>query len=355
MRYFDVNQFNVTLQLDFCQTVSASRFFVPLTGNKVLSFSRIMSSDPSMIASMSAARDPSPIAPPTSDRDGFSLIPKTPIVWDVDWTHQMTDITYHHSTRDFAARIAFNRPEKLHAFLPTTIREIQHALQHASDHPDVAVIVLTSHCDATQYTPAFCAGGDQTVRHDDGGYQDGTETGGPKLRVLALQTQLRQCPKPVVAVVQGYCMGGGHILHMVADLTLAADNAVFGQTGPRMGSFDAGYGCSQAVHILGEKRAKELWLLCRYYSAPEAYRMGLINAYCPLEELDGLTAQWVRRMVMNSGTALAACKAAINAVTEHGLQQMGGELTRLFYLTKESQEGRDAFLEKRPPQFRSKL
>lgn len=313
------------------------------------------------VASMSAARDPSPTAPPTANRDGFSLISKDPIEWDINLTtnhHEfqyMTDITYHHSTADSAARIAFNRPEKLHAFRPTTIREIQHALQHATDSINVAVIIFTSNCNEAQYTPAFCAGGDQTVRHNDGGYQDGTEHGTPKLRVLDLQTQMRKCHKPIIAVVQGYCMGGGHILHMVSDLTLAADNAIFGQTGPRMGSFDAGYGCSQAVYTMGDKRARELWYLCRYYSASDAYRLGLINAYCPIQELDGLTAQWVRRIVMNSGTAIAACKAAINAVTETGIQQMGGELTRLFYLSKESQEGRDAFLEKRPPMFRSKL
>jgi naphthoate synthase len=313
------------------------------------------------VASMSAARNPSRIAPPTPHRDGFSLISKVPIVWDVNVTQEksefqyMTDITYHHSTRDSVARIAFHRPERLHAFRPTTIREIQHALQDATDTVNVHVIIITSNCDATQYTPAFCAGGDQTVRHNDGGYQDGTEQGTPKLRVLDLQTQMRKCHKPIIAVVQGYCVGGGHILHMVSDLTLAADNAVFGQTGPRMGSFDAGYGCSQAVHTMGDKRARELWYLCRYYSAKEAYQMGFINAHCPVDELDGLTAQWVRRMVMNSGSAIAACKAAINAVTEHGIQQMGGELTRLFYQSKESQEGRDAFLQKRPPNFRSKL
>ena len=318
-------------------------------------------SNGSNVASMSAARDASPTAPPTPDRDGFSLISKVPIMWDVRFTSDhadftyMTDITYHHSSADSVARIAFHRPEKLHAFRPTTIREIQHALQHATDSANIAVVILTSNCDASQYTPAFCAGGDQTVRHNQGGYQDGTEEGAPKLRVLDLQTQMRKCHKPIIAVVQGYCMGGGHILHMVSDLTLAADNAVFGQTGPRMGSFDAGYGCSQAVHTMGDKRARELWYLCRYYSASDAFRMGLINAYCPVDELDGLTAQWVRRIVMNSGTAIAACKAAINAVTEHGTQQMGGELTRLFYLSKESQEGRDAFLQKRPPNFRSKL
>ena len=179
----------------------------------------------------------------------------------------------------------------------------------------------------------------------------------PKLRVLDLQVQVRRCPKPVIAVVQGYCIGGGHILHMVSDLTLAADNAVFGQTGPRMGSFDAGYGCSQAAALIGQKRARELWFLCRYYSAQQAVAMGLINACCPVAELEGVTAQWIRRMVMNSPTAIACCKASLNAADDGaaGIAQLGGELTRLFYLTKESQEGRDAFLEKRAPNFRSRL
>ena len=167
---------------------------------------------------------------------------------------------------------------------------------------------------------------------------------------------MRRCAKPIVAAVAGYCLGGGHILHMLCDLTIAADNAVFGQTGPRMGSFDAGFGCGLAADILGQKRARELWMLCRYYGAREAYRMGLVNAVVPVAELEPETAQWVRRLVHNSPTALACCKAALNAASEHsGLAQMGGELTRLFYLSKESQEGRDAFLEKRAPRFRSKL
>jgi naphthoate synthase len=310
------------------------------------------------VASMSAARNPSKTAPPVPERDGFHLISKESVVWDVDQTAIMNfqDITYHLSVKDQAARIAFNRPEKLHAFRPTTIREIQQALEDATDNPAVAVILLTSHCDAESYTPAFCAGGDQSVRNDGGGYQDGSEVA-PKLRVLDLQVQMRRCPKPIVAVVQGYCLGGGHILHMMCDLTLAAENAVFGQTGPRMGSFDAGYGCIQAADLIGQKRARELWFLCRYYSAQQALAMGLINACCPLDKLEGVVAQWIRRMVMNSGTAIACCKASLNAAVDGaaGIAQMGGELTRLFYLSKESQEGRDAFLEKRAPNFRSQL
>ena len=179
----------------------------------------------------------------------------------------------------------------------------------------------------------------------------------PKLRVLDLQVQMRRCPKPIMAVVDGYAIGGGHILHMVADLTLASDRSVFGQTGPRMGSFDAGYGSTHAARLMGQKKARELWFLSRFYNAAEAYQMGMINAHYPIGELDGRVAQWVRRMVMNSPTALACCKAALNADQDGaaGILQMGGELTRMFYKSAESQEGRDAFLQKRAPDFRSKL
>lgn len=305
---------------------------------------------------MSAARDPSPTAPPTHHRDGFELISKAPIVWDMDLTSQnlFQDILYRKSSVDKAAAILFNRPGVLNAFRPLTIREMQTALIDAADDPDVAVILLSS-VTTPHHTPSFCAGGDQTVR-GTGGYQDGTERA-PKLRVLELQQQMRYCPKPIVAVVRGYAVGGGHILHLVSDLTLASDNAVFGQTGPRMGSFDAGYGCTQAVACMGQKRARELWFLSKFYSAQEAYQMGMVNAVYPDDELDGRVAQWTRRMVMNSPTALAACKASCNAVNDGGagIMQMGGQLTRLFYMTDESKEGREAFLNKRAPDFRSKL
>jgi naphthoate synthase len=350
-----------------------------------------MTSHPTIVdvASMAAARQASRTAPPTVHRDGFELISREPIVWDVElqslqnsyMSMSFQDITYHKSTADLAARIAFNRPEILHAFRPITIREVQAALEDATDDPHVAVIILTSNNNNSGYTPAFCAGGDQRVRmsnsitqeEDDegaatgadrsgrsttgGGYQDGSETIA-KLRVLDLQIQMRRCPKPIMAVVRGYAIGGGHILHMVADLTLACrDTAVFGQTGPRMGSFDAGYGCVQAVSCLGQKRARELWMLCQFYNATQAVDMGLINAAFPSDELDGRVAQWTRRLCMNSPTALAACKAACNAVQDGaaGLSQMGGQLTNLFYGTQEAMEGRNAFLEKRAPQFRSKL
>lgn len=311
------------------------------------------------VASMSAARDPSPTAPPTPLRDGFHLISREPIDWDINLTNHpdnmFCDITLHRSTKDVCACIAMNRPEKLHAFRPQTIREIQQAFTIVVDHPDVAVIVLTSHCNESQYTPAFCAGGDQTVRSNQGGYQDATEVV-PKLRVLDLQIQMRRCAKPIVAAVQGYCVGGGHILHMLCDVTLCTSNSVFGQTGPRMGSFDAGYGCVMAADLVGSKRAREIWFLGKFYSAQQALAMGLVNVVEPNRQaLDGTLAQWVRRITMNSPTAIAACKAALNAVQHDNFVQLGGELTRLFYLTKESQEGRDAFLQRRAPNFRSKM
>ena len=332
------------------------------------------------VASMSAARDPSNKTP-TKHRDGFELIPRTPIIWtsysDIDNVNRggggsgggsknnvpipdFQDITFQISVPDCCARIAFNRPQVLHSFRPTTIREIQQALEIATNDPRVGCILLASNNNNNSeddFTPAFCAGGDQTVRSNDGGYQDGTEIGGPKLRVLDLQVQMRRCPKPIIAVVDGYAVGGGHILHMVADITLASDRSVFGQTGPRMGSFDAGYGSTHLARLVGQKRAREVWFLSKFYDSDEAYRMGLINAHYPTSELDGRVAQWVRRIVMNSPTALACTKAALNADEDGGagIMQMGGELTRLYYLSKESQEGRDAFLERRAPQFRSKL
>ena len=271
-----------------------------------------------------------------------------PIEWR-DCSTGYEDILYHKSG-DGIAKITINRPQVRNAFRPRTVKEMLQALADARYDDHIGTIILTGFGEK-----AFCAGGDQNVR-GDGGYQDGTERA-PKLRVLELQQQMRYCPKPIVAVVRGYAVGGGHILHLVSDLTLASESAVFGQTGPRMGSFDAGYGCVQAVATMGQKRARELWFLSRFYSAQEAKEMGMVNAVYGDDELDGRVAQWCRRMVMNSPTALAACKAACNAVSDGGagILQMGGQLTRLFYLSDESKEGRVAFLEKRAPDFRSKL
>lgn len=282
------------------------------------------------------------------------LISTDPIHYDVvvNDTNLFIDITYQVSTSDQCARIAFNRPEVLHAFRPRTINEVRRALEMAQDDTRVGVILLSSEI-IEERTPAFCAGGDQTVRSSQGGYDDGTEEA-PRLRVLDLQIQMRRCPKPIIAVVRGYAIGGGHILHMVSDITLAGSDAVFGQTGPRMGSFDAGYGSTCMARLVGEKKAREMWYLCKYYSAQEAREMGLINAVFDVDELEGEVARWVRRMIMNSPTALACIKAAINADQDGsaGIALMGGHLTRLFYMSEEGQEGREAYLEKRAPQFR---
>jgi naphthoate synthase len=323
------------------------------------------------VASMSAGRsnlsnttpDGGNAPQPSKHRDGFELISRIPIEWTKYQTKkskgesEFVDITYDISEKERCSRIAFNRPDVLHAFRPQTIREIQYALQLSIDNPNVSVIVLTSNNteeNKKKYTPAFCSGGDQTVRDNNGGYQDGTESY-PKLRVLELQVEMRRCPKPILCVVDGYAIGGGHILHMMCDITISSDRSVFGQTGPRMGSFDAGYGSTRMTRLIGQKRSRELWFLCRYMDSKEAYETGLINASYPLQELNGRTAQWIRRINMNSLTAITCIKYALNADEDggggFGIQQLGGQLTKMFYQTKESQEGRDAFLQKRPPNF----
>eukprot|EP00591_Stephanopyxis_turris_P004026 CAMPEP_0195508786 /NCGR_PEP_ID=MMETSP0794_2-20130614/1905_1 /TAXON_ID=515487 /ORGANISM="Stephanopyxis turris, Strain CCMP 815" /LENGTH=324 /DNA_ID=CAMNT_0040635839 /DNA_START=15 /DNA_END=989 /DNA_ORIENTATION=+ len=306
------------------------------------------------VASMSAARDPSRTAKPTKCRDGFHLIPETPIRYELDLTaqHNFQDITYKISTSDHCARLAFNRPHKLHAFRPTTINELRRALELAQDDTRVDVIIFTSEL-IEERTPSFCAGGDQTVRSSQGGYDDGTEEV-PRLRVLDLQIQMRRCPKPIIAVVRGFAVGGGHILHMCCDITLAGKDAVFGQTGPRMGSFDAGYGSVHMARLVGQKKAREMWFTCKFYSAEEAESMGLINAVYDVDKLEGEVGRWVRRIAMNSPTAIACTKAALNADADGsaGLALMGGHMTRLFYMSEEGKEGREAYLQGRPPEFR---
>uniref|UniRef100_A0A7S2PKJ0 1,4-dihydroxy-2-naphthoyl-CoA synthase n=1 Tax=Leptocylindrus danicus TaxID=163516 RepID=A0A7S2PKJ0_9STRA len=300
------------------------------------------------VASMSAARSSDPNASPTHKRDGIHLISTSPAVWEnLTGKYQFSDVTYKVSVKDKVARIAFNRPEVLNAFRPRTINEIRKAIELAQDDINVGVIILTS-----ENQGSFCAGGDQNVR-GEGGYDDGTEDA-PRLRVLDLQVQMRRCPKPIMAVVYGYAIGGGHILHMLCDITLASDDAVFGQTGPRMGSFDAGYGSTHMARLVGQKKAREMWFLCKFYSAEEAVRIGLVNAVYKKAELEGEAMRWCRRMIMNSPTAIACCKAALNADEDGaaGVALLAGQATRLFYLTEESKEGKKAFLEKRAPRFR---
>lgn len=256
------------------------------------------------------------------------------------------DILYQHSG-DGIAKITINRPHKRNAFRPETVMELMDAFSRAHRDPTIGVIILTGAGDQ-----AFCSGGDQTVRGDDGGYHDAA-TDTPHLNVLDLQMQIRRLPKPVIAMVAGYAIGGGHVLHLVCDLTIAADNARFGQTGPRVGSFDAGLGAGLLARTIGIKRAKEIWFLCRQYDAQTALQWGLVNAVVPLARLEEETVAWCREILKLSPTALRMIKAGFNADTDGlaGIQELAGQATGLFYMTPESQEGKKAWLEKRPPDF----
>jgi naphthoate synthase len=255
------------------------------------------------------------------------------------------DILYHKAAEGIA-RITINRPEVRNAFRPETVQEMQRAFDDARDDDTIGVVILTG-----QGKEAFCSGGDQRVR-GKGGYVGGDKI--PRLNVLDLQRQIRTLPKPVVAMVAGYAIGGGHVLHMICDLTIAADNARFGQTGPRVGSFDGGYGASYMARIVGQKKAREIWFLCRQYDARQALDMGLVNAVVPYEQLEAETVQWCREMLANSPMALRCLKAALNADCDGqaGLQELAGNATLLFYLSEEGQEGRNAYVEKRKPNFR---
>ncbi len=265
---------------------------------------------------------------------------------DVQWTRAdgYEDILYEKSG-DGIARITINRPEVHNAFRPLTVAEMGRAFTDARDDATVGVVILTG-----AGTEAFCSGGDQRVR-GHGGYVGAD--GIARLNVLDLQRQIRTIPKPVVAMVAGYAIGGGHVLHMMCDLTIAADNARFGQTGPRVGSFDGGYGASYMARIVGQKKAREIWFLCRQYDASQALAMGLVNTVVPLADLERETVAWCREILANSPTALRFLKAALNADCDGqaGLQELAGSATLLFYQTEEGREGRDAFLEKRVPDF----
>ena len=255
-----------------------------------------------------------------------------------------TDIKFER-TEDGIAKITINRPEVRNAFRPETVLEMQEAFEMARLDSSIGVIILTGEGDK-----AFCSGGDQRVRSANG-YVD--NQGAPGLHVLDLQKQIRSLPKPVVAMVAGYAIGGGHVLHIVCDLTIAADNARFGQVGPKMGSFDGGLGCSYLSRIVGQKKAREIWFLCRQYSAQEALDMGLVNCVVPLERLEEETLLWCREMLERSPLALRCVKAACNADCDGqiGLLDLAGNATLLYYMTEEAQEGKQALLEKRKPDF----
>ncbi len=256
-----------------------------------------------------------------------------------------TDIHFEKSNEGIA-KITINRPEVRNAFRPLTVREMRAALNDAREDTKIGVIILTG-----EGEKAFCSGGDQRIR-GSAGYED-SETGHLRLNVLDFQREIRTCPKPIVAMVAGYAIGGGHVLHVMCDLTIAADNAIFGQTGPKVGSFDGGYGSSYLARMVGQKKAREIWFLCRQYTAQQALEMGMVNTVVPLEKLEEETLQWSREMLQHSPMALRCLKSALNADCDGqaGLQELAGNATMLFYMSEEGQEGRNAYLEKRKPDF----
>ena len=268
-----------------------------------------------------------------------------------DWKEvkHYEDITYHKC--DGVARIALDRPEVRNAFRPDTLLELLEAFRDAGEDPEIGVVLLTGNGPSEDGKWAFCAGGDQKVR-GEAGYVG--KDGLPRLNVLELQRYMRSMPKPVIALVAGYAIGGGHVLHVVCDLTLAADNAVFGQTGPIVGSFDGGFGSALLARMVGQKKAREIWYLCRQYSAEEACEMGMVNKVVPLDELELEGWKWAQDILDKSPLAIRLLKSAFNADVDGqaGLQELAGNATLLFYMTEQGQEGKKAYLEKRDPDFR---
>lgn len=254
-----------------------------------------------------------------------------------------TDIRYE--KRGGIAKITINRPEVRNAFRPLTVQEMSKALQDARNDQEIGVIILTG-----EGREAFCSGGDQRIR-GDAGYAD--EEGVHRLNVLDFQKEIRACPKPVIAMVAGYAIGGGHVLHVMCDLTIAADHSIFGQVGPKVGSFDGGYGSSYLARLVGQKKAREIWFLCRRYTAQEALDMGMVNCIVPYEKLEETTLQWCEEILEHSPLAIRCLKSALNADCDGqaGLQELAGNATLLYYMTEEAQEGHRAFLEKRKPNF----
>lgn len=290
-----------------------------------------------------------PVEPGTDERAASEATPEPASATGgtVDWkaAGQYEDIIYE--TGEGIAKITINRPERHNAFRPTTLFELKDAFNLAQEDPEVGVIIFTGAGDR-----AFCSGGDQKIRGDDG-YVDKSTPHVGRLNVLDLQVQIRRCPKPVIAMIAGYAIGGGHVLHVCCDLSIAADNAVFGQTGPKVGSFDGGYGSWLLAETVGLKRAREIWYLCRQYDAQTALNWGLVNAVVPLARLEEETVSWAREMLDKSPLALRMLKGALNAVTDGaaGMQQFAGDATLLYYMSEEAQEGRNAFKEKRAPDF----
>ena len=263
----------------------------------------------------------------------------------LDWKAalQFEDIRYEKA--EGIAKITINRPERRNAFRPLTVDEMRSALQDARDDASIGVVILTGEGEL-----AFCSGGDQKIR-GDAGYSDGG--GVERLNVLDFQREIRTCPKPVIAMVAGWAVGGGHVLHVLCDMTIAAENAKFGQTGPRVGSFDGGFGASYLARIVGQKKAREIWFLCRTYDAKQALEMGLVNTVVTYDELEIETVKWCREILDKSPLAIRCLKAALNADCDGqaGLQELAGNATLLYYMTEEGQEGRNAFVQKRQPDF----
>ena len=283
---------------------------------------------------------------------GSSDAGKTSIAPGADWEDMggdYADIRYEIANGSIA-KLTICRPEKRNAFRPQTLFELSDALNRARDNESVGAIILTGQGDL-----AFCSGGDQSIRGNDGyvGQDELGDKGIGRLNVLDLQVQMRRTPKPIVAMVAGFAIGGGHVLHIVCDLTIAADNAVFGQTGPRVGSFDGGYGSGLLARQVGQKKAREIWYLCRQYNAEQALEMGLVNHVVKLQDLEKETVAWCERMLEHSPLALRMIKASMNAADDGiaGLQQLAGDATLLYYLTEEAQHGRDSYISKQPPNF----
>ncbi|MEM9004236.1 MAG: 1,4-dihydroxy-2-naphthoyl-CoA synthase [Cyanobacteria bacterium P01_F01_bin.86] len=270
---------------------------------------------------------------------------------DIQWqvAKEYEDILYHKA--EGIAKVTINRPHKRNAFRPKTVVELYDAFADAREDTTLGVVLLTGAGPHTDGKYAFCAGGDQSVR-GKGGYVD--EGGMPRLNVLDLQRLIRSMPKVVIALVAGYAIGGGHVLHVICDLTIAADNAIFGQTGPKVGSFDGGFGASYLARIVGQKKAREIWFLCRQYTAQEALDMGLVNTVVPVTSLEAEGVKWAQEILAKSPIAIRCLKAAFNADCDGqaGLQELAGNATLLYYMTEEGSEGKQAFLEKRSPDFR---
>lgn len=297
----------------------------------------------------SLTRRPLPVVVP-ADSPAATNPAHSSIASAAAWERSGEYVDIRYEVAEGIAKITIDRPEVRNAFRPQTLFELQHAFNIARDDDEIGVIILTGQGDW-----AFCSGGDQRIRGNDGyiGDDDVAAKGIGRLNVLDLQIQMRRTPKPIVAMVAGYAIGGGHVLHVCCDLTIAADNARFGQTGPMVGSFDGGYGAGLLARQIGQKRAREIWYTCRQYDALTAYDWGLVNSVARLEDLERETVQWCREMLSMSPMALRMLKASLNAADDGlaGIQQLAGDATLLFYMSEEAQEGRDAYVEKRKPDF----